>query len=76
MLLPGLGGCGIVIPTKLPLSPLPEHELYDLLAAEQGPEAYRLYRSLLRRLVSLENALDIGPYLFPNTAPRKAINAT
>src|SRR5439155_2487538 len=37
------------------------NELYDLLVSEQGPEAYRLYRSLLRRLVSLENALEIRP---------------
>jgi len=56
---PRLARCGIPIPQGLSLSPLPEHDLYDLLVAEQGPEAYRLYRSLLRRLVSLENALDL-----------------
>ena len=56
---PRLARRGIQIPRGLSLSPLPEHELYDLLVAEQGPEAYRFYRSLLRRLVSLENALDI-----------------
>ena len=56
---PRLARCGIPIPRELSLSALPEHELYDLLVAEQGPEAYRLYRSLLRRLVSLENALDL-----------------
>jgi hypothetical protein len=54
---PRLARRGIPIPKEL--SPLPEHELYDLLVAEHGPEAYRLYQSLLRRLVSLENALDI-----------------
>ena len=32
--------------------------LYDLLRTQHGPEAYRHYRSLRRRLVSLENALD------------------
>src|SRR5438309_8077106 len=56
---PRLARCGIPIPREFSLSALPEHELYDLLVAEQGPEAYRLYRSLLRRLVSLENALDL-----------------
>jgi len=39
---------------------MPEHELYDLLVAAHGPEAYRMYRSLLRRLVNLENALDVS----------------
>jgi len=58
---PRLARCGISIPGELSPSSLPEHELYDLLVAEQGPEAYRSYRSLLRRLVSLENALDIRP---------------
>jgi hypothetical protein len=58
---PRLARRGIQIPRELSLSSLPEHELYDLLVAEQGPEAYRFYRSLLRRLVSLENALDIRP---------------
>ncbi|MEO8425797.1 MAG: hypothetical protein ABI651_01665 [Verrucomicrobiota bacterium] len=56
---PRLARRGIQIPKNLSFSPLPEHELYDVLVAEQGPEAYRFYRSLLRRLVSLENALDI-----------------
>jgi hypothetical protein len=56
---PRLARRGIQIPRESSLSTLPEHELYDLLVAEQGPEAYRFYRSLLRRLVSLENALDI-----------------
>ena len=57
---PRLRRCGVRIPaTILPLAP-PEHELYDFLVAEHGQEAYRLYRSLLRRLVSLENALDIA----------------
>ena len=55
---PRLRRCGIQIPQGVSSSALPEHELYDLLVAEHGPEAYRHYRSLLRRLVSLENALD------------------
>ena len=56
---PRLMRCGIQIPSASFPSALPEHELYDLLVAEHGSEAYRLYRSLLRRLVSLENALEI-----------------
>ena len=55
---PRLARRGIQIPTGASAPRLPEHELYDLLVAEHGPEAYRHYRSLLRRLVSLENALD------------------
>lgn len=56
---PRLARCGIELPRTLPLRSPPEHELYDLLVAEHGPEAYRHYCSLLRRLVSLENALDL-----------------
>jgi len=55
---PRLARCGIRIPQTSHSSELPEHELYRLLSVEHGPEAYRLYRSLLRRLVSLENALE------------------
>jgi hypothetical protein len=49
---------GIQIPVSSTTPALPEHELYRLLVVEHGPEAYRHYRSLLRRLASLENALD------------------
>lgn len=53
-----LGRCGIVVP-PLNIGPgLPERKLYDLLRASHGAEAYRLYNSLIRRLISLENALD------------------
>ena len=55
---PRLARCGVRIPQDSTRKALPEHELYDLLAAQHGPEAYRHYCSLLRRLVSLENALD------------------
>lgn len=55
---PRLARRGIQIPKGVAPA-VPEHELYDLLVAEHGPEAYRHYRSLLRRLVSLENALDV-----------------
>jgi hypothetical protein len=55
---PRLAQNGIHIPAGFTLTQLPEHELYDLLVAQHGPEAYRHYRSLTRRLVSLENAFD------------------
>lgn len=55
---PRLARSGIQIPAGGATPVLPEHELYRLLVVEHGPEAYRHYRSLLRRLVSLENALD------------------
>ena len=50
--------CGIQIPPTAPSCKLPEHELFQRLSAEHGVEAYRHYRSLLQRLVSLENALE------------------
>lgn len=54
---PRLSRCGIPVPPANP--PIPEHELYQQLTLKYGPEAYRHYRSLLQRLVSLENALEI-----------------
>ncbi len=65
---PRLSRRGVQMPKGFSPSALPEHELYDLLVAEHGPEAYRHYRSLLRRLVSLENALDIQPTPSPTLA--------
>ena len=35
-----------------------EHKLFDLLCNQHGSQAYRHYRTLIRLLVSLENALD------------------
>lgn len=55
---PRLTRCGIRIPQARSPSALPEHDLFRRLCDEHGPEAYRHYRSLMRRLVSLENALD------------------
>lgn len=60
---PRLTRCGIQIP-PMALPDFPEHELYRRLTAEHGSEAYRHYRSLMRRLVSLEGALEMS-------APRK-----
>lgn len=54
-----LSRCGIQIPA-LPGAPaVPEHALYQRLVTQHGPEAYRHYRSLLRRLISLESALEV-----------------
>ena len=55
---PRLTRCGIQIPQTSSPSELPEHDLFRRLSVDHGPEAYRHYRSLLRRLVSLENALE------------------
>lgn len=53
-----LGRCGIHI-TSLDVGTLfPEDTLYKLLTNKHGDQAYRMYRSLTRRLVSLENALE------------------
>lgn len=52
--------CGIMVPSLDPPPALPEHALYDLLVDAHGREdGYRRYNSLMRRLVSLENALDV-----------------
>jgi hypothetical protein len=56
---PRLTRCGVPIPSLAPPTPLPEHDLYRLLCLEHGPEACRHYRSLMRRLVSLEQALEL-----------------
>jgi hypothetical protein len=55
---PRLTRCGIPIPPTSSSPALPEHDLFRRLSIDHGPEAYRHYRSLLRRLVSLENALE------------------
>ena len=39
-------------------SNLPEHRLYDLLAAEDPDEAHSRYNALIRRLVSFERAAE------------------
>jgi len=55
---PRLTLSGIQVPQASSSSELLEHELFRRLSVEHGPEAYRHYRSLLRRLVSLENGLE------------------
>lgn len=64
---PRLTRCGVPVPSISPPTRLPEHDLYRLLCAEHGPEAYRHYRSLMRRLVSLEQALEL---IHGETSPR------
>ena len=50
--------CGIQIPNVTGVIDLPEHLLYRRLSKQYGPDAYRHYRSLIQRLVSLESALE------------------
>ena len=51
---PKLRSIGIDLP-DFNLS-LPEHRLYDLLAAEDSDSAHSKYNALIRRLVSFERA--------------------
>jgi hypothetical protein len=44
------------VPTVQPSDDLPEHRLYQLLAAAHGNAAHSRYNALLRRLVSFERA--------------------
>lgn len=39
---------------------LPEHRLYELLAAEDQDLAHSRYNALIRRLVSFERAVECG----------------
>jgi len=55
---PRLTRCGVLVPAISSSPELPEHELFRLLSVEHRPEACRYYRSLLRRLVSLEQAIE------------------
>ena len=49
-------GFTIILPANMP--EIPEHALYASLQKKHAAEAIRHYRSLIRKLVSLENALD------------------
>lgn len=51
-----LGRAGLLDPAT-PAAPEPELQLYRLLCREEG-DAYARYNSLLRELVSFEQALD------------------
>jgi hypothetical protein len=50
--------CGVDIRPLEIAAGFPEDELYQLLISKYGSDAYRMYNSLTRRLVSLENALE------------------
>ena len=50
--------CGINIKPPPIGSAFPEDALHQLLAGKHGNDAYRVYNSLTRRLVSLENAME------------------
>lgn len=52
-----LGSAGVEIPDPIPDAP---HRLYALLASEFGNDAHSKYNSLVRRLVSFEQALECG----------------
>lgn len=52
---PRLRGAGIDVPEPLAV---PEHRLYELLAAEDEDSAHSRYNALVRRLVGFERAAD------------------
>ncbi len=54
---PRLRQLAIDVPQRDPNGPLPEHRLYELLAAEHGDNAHSQYNALIRRLVSFTRAL-------------------
>jgi hypothetical protein len=53
---PRLRRLAIDVPPVDPSDPLPEHRLYELLAASYGDAAHSRYNSLLRRVVSFARA--------------------
>ena len=53
---PRLRRLAIEVPTVQPSDELPEHRLYQLLAAAYGDAAHSRYNALLRRLVSFARA--------------------
>jgi hypothetical protein len=53
-----LGRCGINIQPLPTGTTFPEDAFYRLLSRKYGPDAYRMYNSLMRRLVSLESAME------------------
>lgn len=55
---PRLRRLGFDVPARETLPERPEHALYDLLAAEDGPAAHSRYNALIRRLVSFERAVE------------------
>ena len=55
---PRLQRLGLDVPDYEGTGTLPEHRLYELLAAEHGDNAHSRYNSLIRRLVSFTCAAE------------------
>jgi hypothetical protein len=53
---PRLRQLGIELPDNLP--DIPEHRLYDLLAAHEPDSAHSRYNAFIRKLVSFERAAE------------------
>lgn len=53
---PRLRRLGLDVPLRP--DPLPEHQLYGMLAAEDADSAHSRYNALIRRLVSFERAAE------------------
>ena len=53
---PKLKRLGVILPPALP--PNPEDKLYDLLATENSDTAHSRYNALIRKLVSVERAME------------------
>ncbi len=53
-----LRASGLDVPRAGLSGRFPEHELYDLLEAEDSSSAHGRYNSLIRRLLSFERALE------------------
>jgi len=49
---------GLDVPMAAPHGEPPEHQLHELLAADDPDAAHGRYNALIRRLVSFERALD------------------
>ena len=57
---PRLRRLGLILPPDDELPARPEHQLYDLLAAQNPTNAHSTYNALIRRLVSYEHALELA----------------
>lgn len=55
---PRLRRLGLAIPPPERMPAHPEHQLYQLLAEQNGRRAHSSYNALIRRLVSFERALE------------------
>ncbi len=53
-----LRAIGLTVPQPADAPPIPEHRLYERLAAENSDSAHSRYNALIRRLVSFERAAE------------------